>query len=464
MTADRRGATERRLFWVLAGLAMLTLAWLGRGMTFWSDEWAFIANRSLTDPGTWWAPHNEHWSTVPVIVYRALVETVGLRTYVPYLAVVAILHVLIAWLTYRAVERVVGPRTALAASAVVLFFGSGFENLYWGFQIGFVGAMLAGLVALEALDGEPSPRRAVAVSVALLVGVMTAGVALFFVVAAGVMLLVHSGWRRWLWVLAIPTGAYAAWYVLVGRSGVGVFRDPFTAQSIASIPEFVFRGIQAGLGAATGLPILGWGLVLLAGAGAAIALSRGTKPSRRVLALGAAVVTQYVLIAMNRAGVTLNQVDYPRYTYVSGILIVQILALTVGPVLADVRAKAVAEHDRGRWRAMLVLAATILTTTVASNVALFVVGRGVLLDRASITRALVTQSIRPDPVPGADLQRDLVLVPAPIVIRRIVDTYGSPVADTLLPWAVEPIQARHVEEAHDRLVNGPPPIPPEELP
>ena len=462
MVADRRGATERRLFWFLGALAMATLAWLGRGMTFWSDEWAIIANRSLTNPATWWAPHNEHWSTVPIIVYRALVETIGLRSYVPYLALVAILHVLIAWLTYRAVERAVGPRTALASGAVVLFFGSGFENLYWGFQIGFVGAMLAGLVALEAIDGEPSPRRAAVVSIALLVGVMTAGVGLFFVVAAGVMLVAEPRWRRWLWVLAVPTVAYAAWYVLIGRSGIGVFRDPFTAQSFASIPVFLVRGLEAGLGAATGLPILSWGLVVLAAAGSAIALSRGARPSGRVVALAAAVVTEYVLIAMNRAGVTLNQVDYPRYTYISGILMVQFLALTLGPALAAIRARAVAEHDRVRWRASLALAAAILTTVLTSNVALLVAGRGLLLDRASITRALISESIRPDPVPGANMERDLVLVPAPVIVRRLVADYGSPVTDAILPWAVEPIQARHLAEARGRLVDGPPPIPPDQ--
>ncbi len=62
---------------------------LGAGMTFFSDEWAFIAARSLANPIDWLRPHNEHWSTLPIILYRLLVETVGIGSYLPYLAVVA---------------------------------------------------------------------------------------------------------------------------------------------------------------------------------------------------------------------------------------------------------------------------------------------------------------------------------------------------------------------------------------
>ena len=41
---------------LLVGLP--ALLWLGRGMTFFSDEWAFIESRSLGDPTTWLQPHN----------------------------------------------------------------------------------------------------------------------------------------------------------------------------------------------------------------------------------------------------------------------------------------------------------------------------------------------------------------------------------------------------------------------
>lgn len=166
---------------VFAGAAVLSvpiLLWFGRGLTFFSDEWAFIADRSLMDPSTWWAPHNEHWSTIPILVYRALVETVGLRTYVPYLALVVLLNVIVAVLVRRQVARRAGPLPGLAAGTLVLFLGSGFENLYWGFQIGFVGATALGLGALDVLDGPATRGRAAALVALLVAGLMTSGVAL----------------------------------------------------------------------------------------------------------------------------------------------------------------------------------------------------------------------------------------------------------------------------------------------
>ena len=137
---------------VALAIGLPLLLWLGRGMTFFSDEWAFIQTRSLGDPGTWLTPHNEHWTTLPVIVYRLLVETVGLRTYVPYLAVVVALHGVVVTLAFIAIRRSGGPLASVAVAILLLLYGSGFENLYWGFQTGFVGATAAGIAALLALD------------------------------------------------------------------------------------------------------------------------------------------------------------------------------------------------------------------------------------------------------------------------------------------------------------------------
>src|SRR5215203_2597709 len=86
----------RLAFALLTVLAVVVLIGLGLGMTFFSDEWAFIEGRSLGDPATWFPPHNEHWSTLPILLYRAMVETIGIGSYVPYLAVVAILHATVA--------------------------------------------------------------------------------------------------------------------------------------------------------------------------------------------------------------------------------------------------------------------------------------------------------------------------------------------------------------------------------
>jgi hypothetical protein len=460
MTPDPRSAITRRVFWVLAVASIATLVWMGRGLTFFSDEWAFITSRSLADPATWWAPHNEHWSTVPVLAYRALVETVGLRTYVPYLLVIAVLHGLVAWLVYRAVERRAAPMAALGAASIVLFFGAGFENLYWGFQVGFVGSMVAGLVALDALDGAPSGWRAAVVAGALLVAEMASGMGILFAGAAALLMVASTAWRRWLWVLVIPGSAYVAWFVLIGRSGVGVFRDPLAASSIAAVPGFMADGFKAALGAATGLDPLGPVLVVLAVGLAGLGAARGWRPTPRVVALLLAIAAQYALIAVTRAGVTATQVAYPRYTYVSGILMVEILTLSAGPALERLRAAAALSPARWRRVAGFATAPVILTLALVWNLQLLIAGREVFLERAALTRALIAESLRPDPPSGADLARDLILVPSPLVLRQLVAEHGTPLEDAILPWAVEPIPESLLAEARRRLVEGPPiPVP-----
>ena len=120
--------TERLLgpvpFVIAASLAGLVLLALGAGMTFFSDEWAFIESRSLGDPVDWLRPHNEHWSTLPIIVYRFMVETIGIGSYMPYLAVVVALHIGVACLVYRLVERRSGRPVAFAAGMLVALFGA----------------------------------------------------------------------------------------------------------------------------------------------------------------------------------------------------------------------------------------------------------------------------------------------------------------------------------------------------
>jgi hypothetical protein len=139
---------------VAAGVAVLVLVRLGMGLTFFADEWAVVADRALTVDDLL-RPFNEHWLAVTIVAYRALLGVAGMGSYVPYLALLAVLHVTVALLVYALVRRRTLPPVAVGIALIVLFFGSGFENLFWGIQIGFVGATALGLGALLLLDDEP---------------------------------------------------------------------------------------------------------------------------------------------------------------------------------------------------------------------------------------------------------------------------------------------------------------------
>ena len=82
----------------------------------------------------------------------------------------------------------------------MLFFGSGFENLFWGAQIGFVGATAMGLGALLLLDDVPTlpgPGRAAAATGLLIVAVMTSGYGLFMLGLVGLDVLLDPRRRKW---------------------------------------------------------------------------------------------------------------------------------------------------------------------------------------------------------------------------------------------------------------------------
>lgn len=446
------------IFAALATLAAVAILWLGRGLTFFADEWAFIERRALTDPSTWFAPHNEHWATLPVIAYRALVETVGLGSYLPYQLLLVALHLVVAALIWRLVRRRAGPIVGLAAATVVLLFGAGFENLFWGFQIAFVAGMASGLAALDVLDGPPTGRRAAAVMALLVAGLMTQGNALFFVAAVAVELALRPEWRRWLATLVVPIGIYVAWYLAIGRTGIGAHRDPFTIASLMRVPEFVLNGAGGAAGAITGVgPTAGLAVAAAIVLGVALLVVRRQPLAPRFLACAAAIVAAYALIALTRAGVTVNQVHYTRYTYVTGMLLIVGLAALLGPWLPRLLAS-------GRTGRLAVLGAGGLVFLLALgwNVLLLLGGRDLFLERAALTRALVAAALAPDRPAAADLDRSLILVPSPHALERIVAAHGSPVSDWFWGANVEPLRPALLAEANRRLVEGPPVYPDEE--
>ena len=66
------------------------MLYLGRSLTFWYDEW-----RSITFDGglvDFLRPVNEHWLTLPLLLYRATFHVFELHSYLPYLAQVIVLH------------------------------------------------------------------------------------------------------------------------------------------------------------------------------------------------------------------------------------------------------------------------------------------------------------------------------------------------------------------------------------
>jgi hypothetical protein len=158
-----------------------------------------------------------------------------------------------------------------------------------------------------------------------------------------------------------------------------------------------------------------------------------------------AVIVLYGLIGLTRSFVGPQVADLTRYTYVSAIL----LAVGVSNQIGSPRWSRVAER-----RAWLLGCGLVFTIALLWNVRLLVAGRTLFEDRAERTRALITVALE-RPLPAAtDPDRGLVLVPSPNSLRRIVDAYGSPLADSMVPWAVEPISPVVLADARRTLIEG----------
>src|SRR4029079_15106616 len=112
-----------RAHWLTLFVAFLILVWVNRHQWFNVDEWGFLVDRGVFPKGddvSIFFPHNEHWSTIPVLGYRLLFSVFGVQTYLPYLVVLFLFHLLIVHLLWRLLLRI-GVEVWLATLTAGLF-------------------------------------------------------------------------------------------------------------------------------------------------------------------------------------------------------------------------------------------------------------------------------------------------------------------------------------------------------
>ena len=268
-------------------------------MTFYHDEWAFILQRDLSVDGLL-KPHNEHLSATLVLLYRVLLGTVGMGSYWPYLAVTFALHVVVAVIVYVVVRREAGPGWALGAMAVVLFLGSGGDDILWAFQSGTIGAVAAGMAAVVI-----APRRPAIAAILLTVALATSGGALAFAAGTALHLLLVRP-RALVW-LAIPAVAYGAWLVAFGASAIG-------GPHFVGLAEYVATGLNASAAGAVGVTSLVVGEVVLLALAFGYGWLRSMPPV--VLALLASGLAFFIVAGFARAELGPEQATAPRYVYI----------------------------------------------------------------------------------------------------------------------------------------------------
>lgn len=371
----------------LAGAGIL-LVWLGRRQWFVLDEWVVIVDRAFFPRSgdlSMFEPHNDHPVFLAGLVYRALLAIVGLRTYVPYLAVVIVLHLVTVHLLYRLCRDRLDVRApaALLVTGIAAVLGSGWENLLTAWQMTFVGSVAAGFGALLlASRDDPSVRSDAGVAFLAVLSVLASGVGVAMCAALALTVVLgarpdRSTGRRLALMLGPAVAVYGLWYLAFAISAEA--SDPPLAEGVRRIPEFVYEGMAAAMTSTLHLAWIGPLALALAVAGAV--LTRALPGWSLAVGSAAGSVVFLALTGVRRYVNGVETAGSSRYVYVVMMLLAPLLALMIDRAVANARVQL----------ALLVLGGTILAraqiTTLADEATVW--ERIELRDRDLIVAAAV---------------------------------------------------------------------------
>ncbi|HXC77897.1 MAG TPA: hypothetical protein VNU19_12675 [Candidatus Acidoferrum sp.] len=339
---SRTRVGDVRAPWLLPLLAFLCVAafvyvlHLTSYRTFFLDEWTFIVSRRPWDIGLILLPQNGYLTVIPIMVWKLLFATVGLRSYVPYEAALLATHVAVVLLLFVLIRRRSGDLPALAASATLLFLGSGAENIVYAFQINWVGAAAFGLLAMLLLDGQPPfPGRLPAVSLALLCSVMCHTIGIAFVAAVFIELAADPTRRRFLLSLVVPVAALGAWLLVFSTGhgsatpGVfsGVLRGGDGPTYFLTLARFVLSGVETSAAGIAGLPVTAGPAALAVLAGfAGWNLYRQGRIQTWQLGMVGGVLSLFGLAALGRAEGGPLYATQSRYIYEGAVFLLPLAA------------------------------------------------------------------------------------------------------------------------------------------
>ena len=333
-------------YWIALG-ALLLGAWVAlmilatnTNQWFYADEWEFIARRSrpagLGDTiGMYLRPHNEHWSTLPLLLYRAIFGVVGLKAYWPYLIVHLAAHAGLGLLLARRLcaDRVRVP-VVLITTAIFLFLGAGSENILWAFQTAWIVAVAFCLLGLEIVDHAALLGKLNRSSLGWLwlvgvAGLMCAGTGVSSVVAICLSVLLRFGWRKALLVGSVPGIIMAVWLVSFGRDNTS---DPVSwGYSPYRVGGYAWRAFVGMIDRTTGFAGLGVLVVVAVIIGALHRYSDLAPDHASALSLAVAGVFFCVVVALGR--LRFDDPEASRYSYVLFVFFVPLLVVLVEYVL-----------------------------------------------------------------------------------------------------------------------------------
>jgi hypothetical protein len=312
---------------------------LARRLWFTGDDFNFLLHRSISlggDHGLL-VPHNEHWSTIPIVAFRLNYAIFGMHHYLPYAILPIGCHILISLLLFTLLRLSgVTPWSAVLAALVAVFTigAAGAENTLWDFQVGFLGSCVFGLLALTLfVSGRWGAIGAALGVVALVLSLMSSGMGLVMVLWCGVFRFMRHGLKVAVATVALPALVYVAWYVAYGRGNIGAQPVKLSVAPIAAM-----HGLGFIWSSATSIP--NSGPVVLLGLVAVVALPRLGEPLFTLAASGmVTVVGAYLLLGYSRSAFGVDATLRSRYAYFGLVLTLPALGAGVDLLARRLRSR-----------------------------------------------------------------------------------------------------------------------------
>jgi len=397
---------------------------LGRGLTFYYDEWNFVQSADGPYLQNILANHNGQTQMVPYTIYLVMFHTVGLHHYWPYRLLVVLLDVLIGWLLYVAIRTRVHPVVAASMAAVLMLLGPAWQDLLWPFQIGFLGSVAGGIAAINLLD-RPGRWSRLAAWACLLLSVASSDVGVAFVVAVTLQLAWHRRTWRDLWVPLVPGALWAGWYLSKGRSGSPLY--PTSVLHSLPTATAITAGSIIGLGVGPGRV-----LILVVVVAALVALVRFPKEGARLAMAVAGGITFWVMTAVARGP---SDPAPSRYLYPGAAFLLLVIAETSALLAASSVSRGLrpGRHASGRWERRAQAAGLV---AVVSLCAIVVWANATPLEAGSATLHGASASVGPElaavqragtALPDS-FQPDTTFMPQVVIgtYLRAVAQFGSP--------------------------------------
>jgi hypothetical protein len=307
---------ERNWPWALGALMLLDAAlllYMGRGLSFFYDDWDFVTHDYGGGFHSLMAAHVGNISVFPVAVYKILFHVVGLNHYAVYRLVVIVLHLLATGLIFVLASRRIPRVPALLATMLILFLGAAWEDLLWAFQVGYMLSITGGLGAWVLLERQDR-RGDAAAMLCLVVSAGSSSLGVAMMIGIAVELLWRRGSRQRIWIVLVPATLYLFWYLGYGESEV-------TRNSLINAPGYVEELIAAAFGGVLGRG-LEWGRPL-ALVGVLLLLQRLARPvavPARLAGLLATGIALWIVTAAARS--TISPPETSRYIYLGAVVIV----------------------------------------------------------------------------------------------------------------------------------------------